>query len=121
MREAKVTIAESRGEVARRSEKIAELQNVVHRQGQRDVVDVGEHVDEEGDTDEVVQSIINNHQREEDRYWRSSLMVTAGTTGRTDYGKNAYSHLILKPCKIVKIERIEVIESPLKDSIEKIH
>ena len=85
MREAKVTIAESRGEVARRSEKIAELQNVVHRQGQRDVVDVGEHVDEEGDTDEVVQSIINNHQREEDRYWRSSLMVTAGTTGRTDY------------------------------------
>ena len=38
-----------------------------------------------GVTPEVMQSIINNHQREEDRYWRSSLMVTAGTTGRTDY------------------------------------
>ena len=110
LREAEVAIAESRGEVARLTEKIAELENVVHRQGhtergQRD--DVGEPVDEEGnrDTDgadagsaghqqqvladgvtpELLQSMIHNHLREEDRYWRSSLMVTAGTTGRTDY------------------------------------
>ena len=107
LREAEMSIAESRGEVARLTEEIAELRNVVHRQEQRDVGDVGEQLDEEGNrntdvadaggaghqqqvladgvTPELLQSMIHNHLREEDRYWRSSLMVTAGTTGHTDY------------------------------------
>ena len=45
LREAEMSIAESRGEVARLTEEIAELRNVVHRQEQRDV---GEQVEEEG-------------------------------------------------------------------------
>ena len=110
LREAEMSIAESRGEVARLTEELTELRNVVHRQEQRDVGDVGDvggQVDEEGNrntdgddaggaghqqqvladgvTPELLQSMIHNHLREEDRYWRSSLMVTAGTTGRTDY------------------------------------
>ena len=38
-----------------------------------------------GVTQEVIQSMINNHQRQEDRYWMCSLMITAGTSGHTDY------------------------------------
>ena len=38
-----------------------------------------------GFTQEVLQSMINNHMREEDWYWRNSLMITAGTgTSHTD-------------------------------------
>ena len=104
LREAETSIAESRREVARLSAEIADLRNVVNqRPGQTDAVDGGEVVDVDRDMDigvdgggagqqqhgltqELLQSMINNHMREQDRYWRNSLMITAGTgTSHSDY------------------------------------